>query len=544
MATAVKTQFEFGAELPPGFTLVDPPQTFGAELPPGFTLIEEPGFIERIGERLGERREIFQEITAEPPETQLESLGKGFDVLGSVIAGGALDIAGEVVSTGFGLLSDLASKLTPDVIEGPIREKVKEAFTSAVGTDLAQAAIRAAGQGAEAFERFETENPGAARKVRSAANIALAAIPVKVAPKAAPKPGIVGRAGERVGVAAEQQATKKKADFISELVRTPPSKSVLEAEALRTTSGKGLFGQPVVTPSATEARIAKAVSGVKGVKESNSFQKNLEAIITGKNLEAENLASILKASKVKIPRSDIEISLNATTTRMAKIPALIGDPGKRGKILIDEARDILRDNPKTPSGVLKSRKQFDKFVRSFRSKIFDPASESALSIAVRETRRSMNDIIEKSVPTIAVRKSLDMQSNLFRAIDNIAPKVALESGTQINRLAERVGGVLGGLTKLDRLTRGALGVLGVVISSATVGVKPTAAVIGTAVTAVAAKRFASSVAMKKALRSLLLQTDKAIQVAKKGGRTDTVKQLRLDRAAVIEVFENIGEDEQ
>jgi len=144
-----------------------------------------PNLFDRIGERLGKRGDILEELTAAPPESTVESLGKGFQLLGNVVAGGALDVMGEVVSTGFNSMTELASKLTPDIIEDPIVDKVKEAFTSAVGTDIAQAAIRAAGQGIEAYQAWANENPEAAKNINAAANIALVALPLKRKPKGA-----------------------------------------------------------------------------------------------------------------------------------------------------------------------------------------------------------------------------------------------------------------------------------------------------------------------------------------------------------------------
>lgn len=193
MATTIDQQ----TGLPQGFILDAPPdidpEPANVGLPEGFVLdappVPEKGFLGRIGEQLGERAETFKEITAEPPESNLQSLGKGFQVLGNVVAGGVLDVVGETVSTGFTALSDVASAITPDSIEDPIKDKVKEIFTSAVGTDVAQAGIRAASQGIEAYQEWAGENPEAHKNISAAANIALAAIPLKGKPKVG-KPAI------------------------------------------------------------------------------------------------------------------------------------------------------------------------------------------------------------------------------------------------------------------------------------------------------------------------------------------------------------------
>jgi len=292
MASAIDQQ----TGLPQGFVLDAPPIQVdiqqSTELPAGFILDEpeqdDPNLLGRIGERLGERADIFEELTAAPPESTVESLGKGFQLLGNVVAGGALDIVGETVSAGFESMAKLASALTPDVIEGPVSEKVKEIFTSAVGTDVAQAGISAASQGIDAYQTWATENPEAAKNINAAANLALVALPVKGKPKISiPKASTQSGRLLRGAKALEKSVVNKQKSFIDDLVSPVQTKAVLEDQAKRSVRGK--FGTTEVIPSAKDVSLSNAVARVDGVKAGNTLVQNQNAI------QAANIAESKKS---------------------------------------------------------------------------------------------------------------------------------------------------------------------------------------------------------------------------------------------------------
>ena len=499
-----------------------------------------PNLLDRIGERLGERGDILEELTAAPPESTVESLGKGFQLLGNVVAGGALDVMGEVVSTGFNSMTELASKLTPDIIEDPIVDKVKEAFTSAVGTDIAQAAIRAAGQGIEAYQAWANENPEAAKNINAAANIALVALPVKGKPKvsAIKAPVKAGRL-VRGAKALEDGIVKKRTSFVDDLIKPLATKKVREAEIKRSVEGVGAFGARRVTPNTIEAQIAGTVTNLKGVKNSNTLLQNLNEVQKGLTQEANNLSTLLKGSKVKIPRLKTNQTMGSVLTKLQNETLLVGDAVKTGEKVLDRAMIILKSNPNTPAGILKSRKQLDAWVKKQSTRAFDPATENALSVSLREVRQAMNGLIGESVPNIAVKSSLKAQSNLFRAIDNIAPKAAKEAETAIGRLVGNVSKSLGVKSILDPKMTLALSALGFgALASPT-----TTAGIGSAILATkGVQKAVTSSATKKALSKMLRLTDQAIRKSNTNGAVDVVKTLRADRAALVEIFNTINAD--
>ena len=510
----------------------DAPIDLSAEIETAAQAAAEPNFLGRITERLRTRGEEFREL--KPPETVVESLGRGVQTIG-MGAGGVLDVAGETVSTGFDLLSKAASAVTPDFIEDPIVKGVGNAFESIVGTDIAQKGLDAAGKGIEAYQEFSEANPETAATLESLVNIALVAAPVKVKPRpAGVAPTAIGRAGQRVASAAVSQQQAARASFIDDLIRPRTSKAVREAEIGRTAEG-GLVTGRTVTPSAAEQTIAATVTDVAGVTPKNTLLQNLNVVQAEIGAEAKSLASILEASTVKIGRQTIKSDMDDVLTRLADNPILVGDAARTGERTVARAKAFLDANPNTPAGVFKARQEFDAWVRTQRPKVFDPNTESALSIAVRETRQAMNNIVATNAPETGVKASLARQSALFDAVANIGPKAADEASTAIGRLGQSVNEALGLKRTITQ------NIPQIVTGGAILGggaLAPAALATGIAVvgTGVGAAKILMSPATKRAVSALLRQTDEAIQAAQ--GNAELLKQLRLDRAAVVELLKN------
>ena len=69
--------------------------------------------------------------------------------------------------------------------------------------------------------------------------------------------------------------------------------------------------------------------------------------------------------------------------------------------------------------------------------------ESALTIALREIRTSANDLVDSKAVDVPVKELLQKQSNLYRAIDEMAPKAAMEAQSALWRLWQKVKNALG-----------------------------------------------------------------------------------------------------
>lgn len=566
MATAIDQQ----TGLPEGFVLDVPPssplQPSNGGLPEGFVLDapptgelaeQEAGLIGRIGEDLSGRIESSLESVGRDRGLLNNLLARGsgltqFQVAGDV-AGAGLDVIGEVGSATIGKVGELAQKIAPETsatVSDFVSAKAEE-FTDFAAdklnalaqTEIGQLGIEAAQDTAEAWQEFSDEHPTVAADIAdtvgAAGNIALVLAPVKGAPKGAIGPKQTGLLGRAAGALDDSIIAKQKS-FVDDLVRPLSTKKVRESQIKRSVEGGGLFGGRTVTPSSFEAEIAGTVGKVAGVKPSNTLLQNLNAVQSGLTNEAENLTTLLKGSNVKIPRPNTKRTMETVLAKLKSDSLLVGDAAKTGEKVFDKARKLLLSNPNTPAGVLKSRKQLDAWVKKQSTRAFDPKTENALSVSLGEIRQSMNDIISNSVPNIAVKESLKKQTNLFRAIDNIAPKAAKEAQTAIGRMAASISKELGITNILDPKMTLALSALGLgAIASPT-----SAAVAGAGVLAVkGAKSAVTSKASKQAVSRLLRATDKAIAKATARGSVDLAKKLRADRALVIE-FVKSKEDER
>lgn len=497
---------------------------------------ESPGFLERVTTDLDRRSQMGQEIvrmTEAGEQTVPEAL---LQITGKVFAGSALDIIGEGIVSGVEGLS----AITPDEIEDPVVEAFVGAGTEFLETTAGQLGIAAAEAGAEAYAEFKADNPRAARNLESIVDIGALALPLRVRPRVKAKSTFADKASTRLTDAATAQSARQKASFVDELITPKKTKKVREAEVLRTTETP-ILRRRKVELSPQERIISDEVSKLPEVSSSKTTIQNLQAINAANRAEADALIAQLSKNDVLIPKREFMAELGRAQARLAENPLLVGDAAKISERITAKMRQIVEKNPGTASGLLKSRKELDKFIASQRSGIFDPAQESALSTAVREIRQTTNNFIDDRVANVAVKDSLKKQSNLFRAMDNITPKAADEANNAVMRLIQKTGRVVnvGSLTRDLALTAGgvSLGVVGANVAPFLLGA--TAGVVGTGAAGLGAARLVMSPVAKKSLAALLKATDRAIRIT-----TDEalIAGLREDRASVKELL-NVVETE-
>lgn len=345
---------------------------------------------------------------------------------------------------------------------------------------------------------------------------ATARLAQKAIPK--PKPSILARTGTKLETAAGTQAQRQRTDFLDDLVSPKLTQKVREDRAARTGPG-GVFRTGKVEPTVAERSMADVVGDIPGVVEGNTLTKNLQAVNAGIGREATRLEKAVKEQPFKISREAMIAERKALQVRLDDNPLLVGDAAKVAKRVGRKAEMILKDKPATGSGMLAARKELDAWIKTQRPKIFDPAQESALSVAVREVRQSMNTLVDQSAPSVGVRQSLQRQSNLFNAADNIAAKAADEAGSLFERFRKNIAGVVG-----FKETVGAAGIGAVIGGAALVKIIASGLVIS------AAGKAILSPAAKRAAGKLLRQSEIAIRTAT---NPKLLAALRADRSAMI-----------
>lgn len=524
------------AALPTGVeTALETPDAAGLPITPeGATPEESPGFIERVRADLAERGRMLDEIQAaeEAGEQPLsESL---LQVAGKVMAGSVLDVIGEGVVSAIGGLS----AITPDEIEDPIVQGAVRLGTAFLETDLGKEGLEAAEKGFAAYNEFSAENPRAARNIESVVDIGLLLAPIKGKPKVKAQPTFADKLATRVTAAGEAQTLRQKSAFVDDLVRPQQTKKVREAEILRSTE-EGALATRTTELSTAERAMADEVGKIAEVGSDKTLLGNLNAIQTANRAEANSLVNLLAKNPVIIPKREFGTALDQAVIRLRENPALVGDAAKTATSVVEKMKKLVAANPGTASGLLQARKELDAFIGSQRPKVFDPATESALSIAVREVRQTTNDFIDSKATSVDVKNSLQKQSNLFRAVENIGPKAADEAGNSILRLFQRVARATDLGTSFSQKIALGLGLVGGGTALAFNASSVAPFLVGAAIPAGAlfgAGKLAASATTKKAIGSLLRQADKAIRTTKDEA---LLAQLRADRGTVAEIFKQL-----
>lgn len=484
----------------------------------GITLPEEDdGFLTRVGQDIQKRRAQAGEsvaATQRGEQTKAEEIFQRFSKAG---VGTMLDVMGEGAVSGFRAL--------PDVVEQPLRQ---------AGSFVAEQVAPVVQPVVEAYEDFAKNNPRAARNTESAGNLLAMFAPIKGKP-ALMKQTPFGKVGSKLEKVAATQAKQRKGEFALDLVKPKQTASVREAQVGRTVE-EGFKRNKVVAPTPREAEIAKELSRLP-IDKGKTLQGNYNVISKEVTKEARRLENRLKRKDVVFPRKEYFAKLNGAMQRLSENPELVGDAAKSAEKIIQKMQSIVQSKKSSASGLLQARKELDAWIRSQKgAAAFDPKYENAMTIAIREIRKTTNDFIDTKATDVGVKSSLRRQSNLFNAMDNIAPKAADEATNRIARLWQNVSNIV---PINNDLTRNIVTTLGLGVVGGATALSP---LVGGAVAAGYGinklQKFARSPAAKRGLATLLNQTDRAIRVTKD---KQLIQQLRADRAALIEIMR--GEDD-
>lgn len=498
---------------------------------------EKLGFVQRFGEDLSKRKAIAEEIIRASSEGE-QSYAEGIlQMVGKVGVGGVFDF----IQQGLTSLARGASAITPDPLEERLKESATNVGRTFLNTPIGQLGLKAAQEGVPAYQEFAEENPRAARNIESVVNIGLLVAPVSRSAKPSllqttQEKRALERAAASLRAGAEAQEAATRTSFIDDLISPKKTAKVRLEETARTVE-EGPLRSKVISLSAGEQRVAREIESIPGVTESKTLQGNLNAIREELGVEAESLLAQLEESRVLIPRVETRRALEAAGRALEGSPTLTGDAAKTAKRLVENAMKFVNENPGTSAGLLRARQQFDQFLNTQRrNALGDVPMENALTIAAKEIRQTMNQIIATKNPSAGVRASLDRQSNMFRAMDNIGPRAADEASNVIVRAWQNAMSVMPFRGQFNQIMATGFGIGGL-------GAAAKFAPFFTGMVALGGigyfggKAVLSSAA-KKATASLITQIDKAIKVAT---NPDMLKQLRADRALLIQLVEGSEE---
>ena len=419
--------------------------------------IKQPGYFQRVGQ---EYAKAGQDIISGIKQGATDIQGGG--LLGGVRAG--LRTVGGVAKATFAPITEAPGIKQGIELAGKGVQKLSET-----------APIKAAGEAisplTEKLMGLAQKYPETAKDVEDIVNIAIVGGGKAVSE---PLAGATGKTLIKTGKAVEKGAMEsletKQGEFIRKLVRPEQTKAVKEAQVARTTEvGVGPLKRSVIAPTPQELRMEEAVKGVKGIAEKNTFQRNYNFVKSANRQEAENLVSQLEQVETQVGKdrgfftpNEFNSYMNSVKKELADNPLLVGDAEKTASKILDKFSSLVKEEGHTPRGLLSARKKLDAWMESQKGpNIFDPKTESAVSIALRGIRQGGNTFLASKVPDVAVIKSLEKQTALYNTLDNLAPKAAREADTAIGRAFQRAGDAVGIRNEVVRNIAAATGIFGI-----------------------------------------------------------------------------------
>lgn len=390
---------------------------------------QNPGFIDRESTDLSNRQQQIEQAGSAYRSGD-KSMGRAaLDMAGSY-AGGIGDTASNVA----GSAARLANHLVPQSVDDYLGANAKDAANYLGNTKLAQAAKEDAQYAKENYPNAY----GVAKDVGSIASV----LPIgKGAEAAADVTGnLLSDTGQALVKSGENSAANQQAAFAKGLVMPKQTKAVLEDQVDRTTQ-QGLLNKKVVEPTPQEQAAINEVAQTPGVKSGNSYQANHNVIQAAKDKEAQALSGKLKDSGIIYNQSEMGTKLDDVLSGLKEEPFIAGSGEPAATAVVNKMQTLVNNNPGTPSGLLRARQQFDAWAKSRKGSVFDN-NQNAFSTAVSSTRQAANDFLSNMVPDAEVKASLQKQSNLYRAMDNIAPKAAGEASNRVSRAVQKAANIL------------------------------------------------------------------------------------------------------
>jgi len=477
------------------------------------------GILDRIGSQLSERGSKIGEAFKKGVVTGETTPAKAALSAFSQAAVAPFDVLGEGLITAIKQTGKGIAAISPE----PLREVGRHIARGAeitgeaiLESDIGKQGIVALGEGVESYTIWKEENPDSAEALESVFRIA-SVFPVakgaKVVKEAAGEAveataKVAGKAGEALVESSEKKVFKTQDDFLTDLVQ-PKQTQKVRAEAIRewrVTEWEGIFESRTIELTPQEIRIKETVSNVEGVSPNNTLLENSNILNDDISKKAIQLEKDIAKNNTIIPRIEIISRVNKTRESLRDNIFIWTEANPAIDRMQEEMIRLINDKPGQALSILKSRKEFDKWLTSQKwSSFFESDKQNAIKTAATEFRISMNNLLDEKVADVAIKKSLSDQTNLFRAVKNVSDKAAVEAGSKVGRLVDKVKNKLN--LKSDALA-------GIALLSGTAGAGVAAAALPVVSLPIAiaywAKKFITSPTVKKALGETLKKVNKLL----------------------------------
>lgn len=489
----------------------------------------EESALESITGRVQQASDIYRE---EGPYS--EGLTPTSKFLGGAgaMAGLGWDLFGDIYT----LSADGYSLMIPDDIEEAAKAEIQEAVSAFVEHPLGKKAQQALQAGQNEWVIFKKENPEMALVVESVFNVAgwhrrgPDAKPVRTSDDSLP----------RVSFFDEKSRTVSNMTTLERGIWKviAPRKSY-EQTNQQTTEPRGIFRRQETILSSLERRIIDTVKRYARVDPSRTDRANAKSIVAAVNSLDAKLLSILKRDKSEVSHSQAQQTMGEKLTQWIAQNQGLGAKrlAEESKRAMAQVQQILASHPQTAMGMLAARRELDSWIKkNYGADTLKRQEGKKGAIARNEIfaiiRRTMNEAMDTGQNKTAT-KILQDESDLLTALGTINARVP-EGDTVFARLRDNLGAMN------IHMPTTPLGQAATVNAAVNSKMLPFFAGLITTYTGLGlAKRAYSKLHYQKELRLILESINDGIKVAT---NEDMVKQLRADRAAIIEVYKGYMED--
>jgi hypothetical protein len=438
---------------------------------PGGNVQEKPtskGYIERVGEDITKSAlkgaSIITEGTRNPLSAAIQATGQAANMVAAPFAEAAVSGFKALPENWQEGISSAASK---------VANKVKGGIDNVADSLLETDAGKAFGEYGANSPLLQENLQETLDTAKAAGTIALTLGPTaKVKGKTVasrlgkPAGKLTKNIGKTIRESGDDAAAAAKNKLASDLYTPKLTPTVLKERAANTIA-KGINQKPVYVPPANEAAAIKVLQKLP-IKKTNTLQKNLNIVSKEVSNEAKSLSKVLQKTPVKYKPAFFSNKIDDALNKVKTDPLIVGDGEKVAERVFSKMKEITAKNPNTPDGLLKSRIQFDRWATSKRGSVFD-ANDTAFSTAVRSARNTTNDFISDIAPNATVKSSLQKQSQLLGAMDNMETKIPWAPKTRLGMAKEGVSKFIpdSGIGKLAGL--GAIAGVGYAAPAVTIG---------------------------------------------------------------------------
>jgi hypothetical protein len=193
---------------------------------------------------------------------------------------------------------------------------------------------------------------------------------------------------------------------------------------------KGLLKTTEITPSQRDYELAETVKDIVSSKKTNTA--NIYNLRSEIDKSANEVITGLRKNDAIYNNNQIKSILNQAKNSEDRQLTLAGDEAaiKAYDGAISVFMKILDRKPKTLSGLLDARKEFDQVAKRSIKNVFE--KDNIKSLAVQDIRRTANEFIAAKLPVGHPFLNLLKKQNLmYEAIENISKSTSKDVGTNL-----------------------------------------------------------------------------------------------------------------